>query len=1170
MAEQLTPQQLQAVEDRGGKLLVSAAAGSGKTKVLVDRLMSYLTDSSDPANLDEFLVITYTKAAAAELRGKIAAKLSQKIAEDPQNRHLQHQMQRLYLTKISTVHAFCSELLREYAYRLDISGDFRVAEENECVELQLRVIEQVLNSAYESAETDPDFYAFIDTQGYGRNDQQIPEIVLKAYNSARCHLDPEKWLDWCLSVGDTTGISDASDTVWGAYLIRDLQQYLDFHISALTKCAVAAQSSEGMEKPAMLLLETVDQLWVLRNCNSWDEVRNYGSVDFGRLVFSKKCTDQELMDSIKAVREACKKGLGKKLRRFTDDSAQILKDTCLTGAAARGLILLVRQFMDAYGKAKRARRILDFGDLEHKTLDLLLGKGRQGVTLVANEIGQRYREVMVDEYQDSNQVQDAIFGAITHKKHNCFMVGDVKQSIYQFRLADPGIFLEKYHSYLPAEEAIQGEGRKVLLSTNFRSSGEIISAVNDIFSVCMSEQVGSLEYGEEEALYEGIPHGSLGEPGVELYGIQVQQDTYAEEANFVAKRISQLLDGTHMVRDGEALRPITAGDIVILLRSPGSMGEAFSKALNNVGIRCSSGGVSDLLKTQEIETLRAILQIIDNPLQDIPLVAALTSPVFGFTADELAEIRSHNKSDSIFAALESSADRKIEAFLELLTRLRKEARMCTLPQLLQRIFVVTGLDNLFASMQDGDIRTENLQTFSQLAVSFDTSGHKSLSRFLKHLEAMDQVGLPSTPQSSEGAVTIMSIHRSKGLEFPVVFLCGLSREFNRESARAQVLCHKELGLGLSCVDERNRVRYPSLAKRAVGAKINEESLSEEMRVLYVALTRARDRLVMTYASRNLEHVLSDLALRGEYSDPILLTGDVDCPGKWVLLSALKRAEAGDFIRLAGCERKGAVKYHPWLIRVTESANMGSVQVIAEHQNKPSLSSDDMAKLRDGLAFSYGHTAATKAPSKQTATQMKGREKDVEAAEEATHLQTQAHVWRMPSFVNAAVTGKAYGNALHAAMQYISYDACVSVAAVEEEVRRLVSDGYISPDQGRLVDSEKIAAFFATDLGKRLRQEKNVLREFKFSILDHGNLYGPGLEEEKILLQGVVDCTMIESDGITIIDFKTDRVTRETVEGAVNKYRAQVLIYGNALERIFNMRVKSSLIYFFSIGEFVAI
>lgn len=1171
MAEKLTQQQLQAVEDRGGKLLVSAAAGSGKTKVLVDRLMSYLTDPVNPANLDEFLIITYTKAAAAELRGKIAAKLTERIAAEPENRHLQQQMQRLYLAKISTVHAFCTDLLRDYAYRLDISGDFRVAEENECLELQMHVMEQLLDHVYENAENDPDFCAFIDSQGLGRDDRQIPDIILKVYNSARCHLNPDEWLEWCLSISDVSAVTDAAETVWGHYLIADLHQYLDLHIKALEKCAQLASASEGMEKPASLLYGTVDQLRCLRGCCKWDDIVSHMSIDYGRLTFSKKCSDSELAERIKAVREACKKGLAKKLRKFSDNSQLILEDISRSSAAGRGLVSLVRQFGSAYDRLKRSRRVLDFSDLEHKTLDLLLGKKRSGATAIADEVGQRYREVMVDEYQDSNTVQDAIFEAITRKRQNCFMVGDVKQSIYQFRLADPGIFLEKYNTFTPAERAVSGQGRKVLLSSNFRSSNGVISAVNDVFSVCMSEQVGGLAYGEDEVLREGLPHTAIGEPEIELYGLCIREDTYAEEAAFVAERIAQLLDGTHMVRQGDELRSIVPGDIVILLRSPGSVGEEFCSALEQRGIRCNTGGSMDLLKTEEVETLRSILQTIDNPLQDIPLVAALTSRVFGFTADDLAAFRSERRGGSIYSSLRSSKSEKAKTFLDMLENLRREARMNSLPQLLQRIFAITRMDSLFAAMPDGEMRIENLQSFCLMAANFDANGAKTLSRFLRHLDAMEKRGLvASGEQNSDGAVTIMSIHKSKGLEFPVVFLCGLSREFNRDSTRAQVLCDKELGLGLSCVDRVNRVRYPSVAKRAIAAKMIAESLSEEMRVLYVAMTRPRDRLIMTYASKNLENTLSDIELRMDLSDPLLMTGDVDCPGKWILMSALLRPEAGAFFSLGGYPVQTHASAPAWLIRVVEAPDPTASVTGEALLPKKTLPERTLSILEEALTFRYAHSLATKAPSKQTATQLKGREKDKEAAENTQEVEKYARSWRKPSFTGADRSGTAYGSVLHTVMEYIRYDACSGIEGVNAEIKRLVNERYISPKQGEMVDAGKIADFFATDLGTRLRSSKNILREFKFSILDDGSRYSDGMEGEKVLLQGVVDCALVESDGITVIDFKTDRVTDDTLPVTVEHYRPQVVAYADAMARIYQMPVKSTQLYFFSLGKFISV
>ena len=1169
MAEKLTPQQREAVVNRGGKLLVSAAAGSGKTKVLVDRLLGYVMDPRDPANLDDFLIITYTKAAAAELRAKIAAKLTERIAENPENRHLQQQMQRLYLAKISTVHSFCADILREYTYALDLAADFRVADENECRELRERIMGGVLDAAYENAAEDEDFRTFIDTQGLGRTDALVPEILLKVYDSARCHLDPGGWLDGCVKHTDVEGVTDAAQTIWGRYLVSDLFAYLDMQIEAMKFCAGQASQADGWEKPAALLGDTVYQLERLRQSEHWDEIVARRDIDYGRLVFPKKGGTPELAEQIKAVRKGCKDGLAKKLDSFCDPSSQVLADLSQSAPAVRGLVKLVRQFSDAYDRAKRSRRILDFGDLEHRMLDLVLGKSRTMSTAAAREIGQRFREIMVDEYQDSNAVQDAIFSALTEKRQNLFMVGDVKQSIYQFRLADPGIFLEKYASFAPAEEAEAGEGRKVLLSSNFRSGGGVISAVNYVFGNCMSEAVGGLAYGDAEALREGIPHNPLDEPEVELHTIPVREDTYAEEAAYVAQRIAELLDGSHMVRQGDGLRPIRAEDIVILLRSPGSVGIRFQRALEQRGIRCTNGGGVDLLQTEEIGALRSLLQVISNPRQDIPLIAALVSPVFGFTADDLAAFRSKDRNVSVYEALRRDKSEKSRAFLDTLARLRVHARMNSLTQLVEKIFLLTRLDSVYAAMPGGDARIANLQTFYQLCADFEGTARRDLEQFLDHLDAMEEKGLVTAGEQGSGAVTIMSIHKSKGLEFPVVFLCSLSREFNRESARAQVLCHKELGLGLSCVDRKNRVRYPAISKRAIAAKTISDSLSEEMRVLYVALTRARDRLIMTYAVKNPEKDITDIALRMDIGHRALLTSGVASPGEWVLMAALRRTEAGELFALGGRPAHTELVEPHWLIRVAEAPEMEQTSA-AQQAVQLQLPPDAVRQIREGLAFRYGHEAATLAPSKQTATQRKGRFKDQEAAENAEEPHKVSRSWRKASFLGPKRQGKEYGSAIHAALQYIRYEACTDTQAVKAEVERLVTERFISREQGDLVNCEKIAAFFATDLGKKLGESGNVLREFKFSILDDGSQYGSGLEGEKILLQGVVDCALLEGDGITVVDFKTDYVTDDTLPSLTAHYKPQVMAYADALGRIFGMPVKEKCLYFFHIDRFVSL
>ncbi len=1171
MAEHLTPQQKQAVEDRGGKLLVSAAAGSGKTKVLVDRLLLYLTQSGGKINIDDFLIITYTKAAAAELRAKIAAKLNERLSEDPANKHLQRQLQRLYLTRISTVHAFCADILREHAYRLDIPGDFRVAEERECQLIQLQVLDKLLDRAF--AEADNDFLSFVDSQELGRDDYGIPKIILQVYHASRCHIDPDKWLDKCISDNDVSHLSDASETIWGKYLMDDLRDYVALQVEALNKCAVLADENGTMPKPSQLLQNIVLQLEQLLCCKTWDEIVCSRVMDFGRLTFTKNVTDLTLKEQIKTVRKACKEGIEKKLKPFADISQQVLKDQQACSETTKGLVNLVKQFAKEYDLAKKSRRILDFADLEHKTLDLLVGKKRQETTALAHEIGDRFCEIMVDEYQDSNAVQDCIFSALTEKRQNCFMVGDVKQSIYQFRLADPGIFLDKYNAYVPAEQAKPGQGRKIMLSSNFRSAGPVIQAVNDVFSCCMSPEVGGLYYGEDEALREGIVHSVIDEPEIELCAISVQEDTYAEEAAYTARRITELIDGSHMIRQGDSVRPITADDIVILLRSPGSVGADFQYALEKQGIPVDSGGCSDLLQTEEVGFLRAFLQIIDNPLQDIPLITVLTSRIFCFNADDLAVIRSvGSRKKPFFESLQRAEDLKATEFLSVLSTLREEAKLCSLSQLLDRILTLTRMDSIYGSFPDGEIRISNLQAFYRLISECENSNQKELGQFLNYLSALEEKGIAvNNDKNVSGAVTIMSIHKSKGLEFPVVFLCGLSRDFNREDARAQVLCNRELGIGLNCVDLEKRVRYPSVAKKAIASKIIADSVSEEMRVLYVAMTRAKDRLIMTYAAKNVGSDMEEMVNRMDLCNRRLLTSEVNCPGSWILLSALQRSDAGALFQLGGRPNKLSVSDHQWKITVVEESSESGGTVNNEAEALECRVQVDIEKLRNSLNYVYPHLAATVFPSKQTATQLKGRQKDQEAAENADPPKVAYRSWRKPSFAEEEKTSSvSFGNTVHAIMQHICYEKCNDLPGVEKEFNRLSQTQLIDPKSISNVDPEMIWKFFQTPMGQMLRQASNVIREFKFSILDDAEHYIPEISDDKILLQGVVDCAIIDPDGITVLDFKTDQVTSETVQAVANSYKLQVQTYARALSKIFQKNIISSQLYFFRTGTFVEV
>ena len=1166
MKEQLTPQQRQAVENRGGMLLVSAAAGSGKTKVLVDRLMKYIMDPASPANIDDFLMITYTKAAAAELRGKIAAKLSEHIAENPGSSHLQRQMQRLHLAKISTVHSYCTDLLRQYAADLDLPADFRVGDENECRRMRELAMNEILDEAYAARGENPDFQAFVDTQGLGRDDRLVPQIVEKVYDAARCHLDPEGWLEHCAAISDPDGMTDAAQTTWGSKLIGELKEYLAMQLAAMEECLRLASEEPTLEKPAQLLRDTIVELRFLYEAGTWDEVVARRNIRYGTLRKPKNVEKEELFERIKAVREACKEGLAKKLKIFCDPSESVLADLAQTTAPVRGLIALTRAFGKRYSRMKERRRVLDFSDLEHKSLDLLIGRDHAlpiDPTAAAKEEGRRFREVLVDEYQDSNQVQDAIFTALTVGSRNCFMVGDVKQSIYRFRLADPDIFLEKYGQYVPAEEARGEEGRKILLSANFRSGGAVLEATNDVFCRCMSQRVGDLEYGEQEALVEGIPHEPLGEPEVELHVLETAEDTYAQEAAYVADRIVELLSGDHRIRGKEGLRPIEPEDIAILLRSPGSVGQHYQDALAERGIRSALGSGQDLLQTGEICVLRSLLQILSNPRQDIPLLAVLTSPVYCFTADDLARIRAKKKQGDFYDALLADDSPKTRSFREGLEKLRSFARQMPLSRLLEEVFCVTRMDSIYAAMESGVERTANLREFYRLALEFEASNQRDLSRFLEHLELLEEKGLGVQEVSAGGAVQILSIHKSKGLEYPVVFLSSLSRSFNTEDLRAPVLSDRNLGLGLSAVDRENRVRYPTIAKRAIAAQSARQNLSEELRVLYVGMTRARDRLIMTYGEKKPQDTLAELALRADMSPGELLSSEVSCPGQWVLMEAMHRTEAGELHALAGARpAQTHLAEHPWLIRAVSCPQVTGGGGSAQTEQMLAMPAGTKERLLAQLSFRYPHEKATEISSKRTVTQLKGRDKDEEIRENAA-VEPPKRVWR--SFGDrSSRRGADYGVAMHTLMQYVRFDACATREGLEQEIRRL-SDARIIPGElAPRLERNAILAFFRTEIGLRLMTEQHI-REFKFSILEDAGIPG-----EQILLQGVVDCALVEEDGITVVDFKTDFVTEETLPEVLMRYKSQVNTYSRALERIYETKVKGTYLYFFHLKRLVAV
>ncbi|MDY4965493.1 MAG: UvrD-helicase domain-containing protein, partial [Dysosmobacter sp.] len=929
MAElELTPEQRMVVDDRGGSLLVSAAAGSGKTKVLVDRLFRYVRE--DHANVDDFLIITYTKAAAAELRGKIATELSRRIAEAPEDTHLRGQLLRVYQADIKTVDAFCAGLLRENTHllareedRRSLSPDFRTLDEEEAKLLRGRVLERTLDGFYGDIGEAGTLLA--DTLGHGRDDQKLEKLVLELYGKIQSHAWPLAWLRenrdrWAAMTAE----GDFDATPYADILKEKIRRRAALWARRLRDRGERMRGHEQLEtKHLPAFLNVAEQLERLAEREGWDSL----AAGLAGLIFPKRGAvrnggpEKERGD---ACWEACKKDL-EKLREGMDVSArEAMEDLAAMAPAMVALLDLVARFAEDYRQEKLRRNAADFSDQEHLALTILLdGEGQP--TELARQVASRYREILVDEYQDTNEVQDRIFQAVSREGKNLFTVGDVKQSIYRFRLADPGIFLRKYETYRPAGEAEDGEPRKILLSRNFRSREEVLSATNFIFQNILSKRMGGMDYGEGEKLYYGAAeqYPPREDCAVEYHllpqgGEEKPRDI---ETRFVARRVRELLASRFPVTKDKSLCPCQPKDIVILLRNPGTRGAAFAAALEAENIPTALSESEDFFSTVEVSTVLSLLELIDNPRQDVALIAALRSPLYGFTPSRLAEIRSRDKEGDYLDALRADGGADCEAFLAELEDFRLRARDLSVGQLLWHIYHRRNALGVFGAMEGGERRRENLISLTEQARRWESGGSGGgVYDFVSRTRRLLESGRSPRVSVGEGngGVRIMSIHKSKGLEFPIVILAGLSGEFSQKDYQLAVLAHPDLGLGPDRVDLMRRIRYPTLAKAALKEKLTRENREEEQRLLYVAMTRAKEKLILVDArGGKVEGLLQKLAAKASCPVEPEAIAESKCYGDWILLPLLCRMESAPLRALAGeapelTESEGAF---PWEVRV---------------------------------------------------------------------------------------------------------------------------------------------------------------------------------------------------------------------------------------------------------------
>lgn len=1157
-----TAAQAAAINTRGSAVLVSAGAGSGKTRVLTQRLMSYVCDSENPVDIDSFLIITFTRAAAGELRGRISQELAAALARDPGNRRLRRQSALCQRAQIGTIHSFCAALLRENSRLAGLSPDFKIAEEERAAALKSGALERVLGERYGNYQDDAGFKLLADTVGAGRDDSRLAALVLSLHEKMQSHARPESWARQQVELL-RSGAEDAAQTPWGAEILSRLESTVDYWCGEFDRLIAAMQGQEKISKAYLpSFLETGEALRELRRglSQGWDTARASLPVPFTRLGGLRDSPDPALSESLKERRKACKKAMDSVEEALHSTSSQLLSEMALTEPAMSALLALVLDFDREYSKAKSRANLVDYGDLEHLAAKLL--SDEQGEpTALALEVSRRYTEIMVDEYQDVSRVQDTIFRAVSRQGENLFLVGDVKQAIYRFRLADPAIFTEKYLSYKDHDKAKPCESRRIMLQENFRSRREILDCANSVFSLCMSRSLGDIDYDADAALKYGASYpGDVPLPELMLLELPESQedeespDKLALEACMVAEKIKALVDSGVQVSDQGRERAIEYGDIAILLRSVNTVGGVYRRALVERGIPVSSGQSGGFYSSVEVSALMSMLVVIDNPHQDIPLIAVLRSPAFGFGADELAQIRSCDKKSDFYTALEKSAPTNVKSaeFLEKLEQFRQAAPDMPASELVWRIIEQFDLLAICSAMSDGARRRARLLELAELAGSFERSGYKGLHRFVLWLQKLAEKGRePTLGAQQASAVEIMSVHKSKGLEFPVVFLCDTARRFNKQDSRDTVLVHPVLGLGPKVTDLKRRVEYPSLARNAIKLRLERELLSEEMRLLYVAMTRAKERLFITAAMKDpaqaLEKAGSAVSLPIE---PELLAQSA-APVNWLMYSYL--ADKGEHMRLRFCLPEG--------------------ESLAEESLPEQATADAWAakELERRLSFVYPYEQAQALPSKVTATELKGRwETDEDAASIAP---SRPGEFRMPDFtkIDKPVTGAERGTASHLVLQYMDFSKGGSIEEIRGEIERLRQRRFLSDREAAAVDAKAIADLFSSSLGQRILKAEKVQREFKFSILcDAGELFGTAAGEQ-VLLQGVVDCFIEEAGELTIIDYKTDYVQGE--EGLAEKvklYSGQLHAYAQALYRICGKRVRQCVLYFLRARQAVSL
>ena len=1176
-----TTDQRHAIECRKGSVLVSAAAGSGKTAVLVERVIRRLTDKDNPCSAEDLLIVTFTRAATAQMREKIGAAILKRLSEDPTDRHLRRQYMLLPFAKICTIDSFCNDLVRENFHALGISPDYSLLDNETAVIMKNDVCEAMLERAYEE-DSDGRFSELSDMMSSGSSDEDFAKLIIKMYDISTAYPFPDLWLDSLIG-----GYSqpDINKSRWGGIIKKYVCDMLDYCVSSSRDMMTAMESDPIVaDAYGAAVQNDINMYAELREkINSdWDEaLEAFKTVKYMSLGRVPKGYESETKNVVTTARKKLKDLLKKVPGIMCVSSEEHADDMRLLRDPVTKLIELVKQFGREYSAEKDKMNSADFSDILHRALNLLAvsdGSGGYIKTDLARELSSHYVEILVDEYQDINEAQDMIFRAISADENNLFTVGDVKQSIYRFRQAMPEIFLRRRSTTHSFESGKYPLG--ITLGSNFRSRVGVTSCVNYIFRQLMSTEAGELEYDDSEALNAAAKYPERDTPDCELHVVTDKgnrADTLEAQARYVAKYIERTVrEGKMLVTKGGALHPASYGDFCILLRTAKNVSSVYANALSERGIPVFSPETGGFFEAAEISFILSLLRVLDNPVQDIPLAAVMLSPLFGFSAGELADIRASAKerleageTEPLYRSVAVSADggsKKAAAFLKKIESLRRLSLTLSAGELVRRVCEETGFDAIVGAMPDGERRRLNVGLLCDYAEKYEAAGNLGLSGFIRFIDKVARTSgdLATAARPSENAdiVRIMTVHQSKGLEFPICILADMQHAFNERDNTESVLISSSAGLGMKRRTEDGISVYDTASRRATVITSERMGRSEEMRVLYVALTRAKENLVMVTSVPNPEKGLAKVAVEcgiGERANPFAVLRMNNFSD--LVLTALMRHPAADELRkLSGVDvpiflsEKDKFKLKVVVSDsesfMTESANEQKIAA------KPVFFNEVQARLD----YSDPRSVLSSVPAKRAASD--GSERGINREYFASSR---------PAFMSSGgLTPAQRGTATHKFMQFSNYAA--ARAGIESELARLVDGGFLSEDEGKAVNIGAAKRFFMSPLAERIFASDNVMREKKFAALFPAKFFYPELTgeaaEEKIVVQGIADCVFVEDGKLVIVDYKTD--TGVDAEALLDRYSAQLGIYREALSQALGMPVKETLLYSFFMNSTVKV